>query len=516
MENQEKRKEKTRPIPKSLSFWESHEAMSVTTSIAVHAALIILLLLLVYHLPPTPLGDALIGGFDRAWDALDLSPAAQVSPAINTTASGATSARAISLPQENIVDPTAFTFDALLDAARAAMEAESSSANTASIKINDAFGQGGGFAGRSGDYRGHCREIGETTGASEEAVEAALAWLARHQCPRDGGWSFKLDHESHCDLCRCACQNGGTHGSRVAATSLALLAFLGAGQTSREGNYQRVVERGFNYLLEGSKPRTRDETIDFSQDVYPQRYINALAALALSEGYAMNAMTDSEKMKAAAQGVINYIVKAQNPRDGGWGYSPTHKVRSDISITGWQIMALKSGRLAELNVRQETLYNASRFLDKVQFDGGRRYRYLVNPAERGIGDGSAETCTAIGLLLRQYFGLRAGDASLDGGMKIVTDWNTELRADVPSNLFQHYYAALALHHYGSSQWKTWYVPLRESLVRTQSRRGHESGSWYFPNPHYGDVGGRLLNTALAAMILEVPYRYLPLYREVKP
>jgi hypothetical protein len=36
------------------------------------------------------------------------------------------------------------------------------------------------------------------------------------------------------------------------------------------------------------------------------------------------------------------------------------------------------------------------------------------------------------------------------------------------------------------------------------------GSWYFAEP-YGDAGGRLYNTALAILTLEVYYRYLPLF-----
>jgi len=81
-------------------------------------------------------------------------------------------------------------------------------------------------------------------------------------------------------------------------------------------------------------------------------------------------------------------------------------------------------------------------------------------------------------------------------------------------LYYAYYATLALHHYGGEHWEPWNSELREFLIRTQSRQGCESGSWYFQD-RYCDVGGRLLNTALAVMILETPYRYMPLYREIR-
>jgi hypothetical protein len=52
--------------------------------------------------------------------------------------------------------------------------------------------------------------------------------------------------------------------------------------------------------------------------------------------------------------------------------------------------------------------------------------------------------------------------------------------------------------------------MREQLIRTQAQIGHESGSWHFDDQH-GNVGGRLYNTAMAVMTLEVYYRYMPLY-----
>ncbi|MGL4943744.1 MAG: hypothetical protein ACRC46_11200 [Thermoguttaceae bacterium] len=485
-----------------MKSWESDEAMSVAISVAIHAALVIVLLLLVYNLPPLPpLGDDLIGGLDRAWEKVDTSEVAATSVA-NAATSGAQSAA-------RVVVPVAETpsLESLLDELASDAATTSSTVNT---DVAAAFAVGGGLEGRTGDHRGHCLDAGITTGASEGAIEAALQWLAIHQCPRDGGWSFRTDH---CDKCACRCQtntNVEPHGSRVAATSLALMAFLGAGHTAQSGPYSRVVQRGFSYLTEVVRPEKLDGgRIDLSQGIYPQRYINALAAIALCEGYAMGG---PEEWGTLAQGVVTYNVRSQNPRDGGWGYSPVTKTRSDISITGWQVMSLKSAKLAGLHVPQETLYHVTNFLNAVADDGGVSYNYLIDRTLEGSGDGSPATCNAIGLLLRQYLGERAGNAGLDRGIERIASTPIDLRAGTPANLFQWYYASLAQHHYGGSSWQRWYAPLRDGLVQSQSRTGHERGSWFFPSPHYGDPGGRLLNTALAVMILEVPYRYMPLYK----
>ena len=68
-----------------------------------------------------------------------------------------------------------------------------------------------------------------------------------------------------------------------------------------------------------------------------------------------------------------------------------------------------------------------------------------------------------------------------------------------------------LHQWGGAEWQEWNYRMRDYLVRTQSNEGHESGSWHFENPPNSTQGGRLYNTALAIMILEVYYRHLPLY-----
>ena len=54
--------------------------------------------------------------------------------------------------------------------------------------------------------------------------------------------------------------------------------------------------------------------------------------------------------------------------------------------------------------------------------------------------------------------------------------------------------------------------MRDYLVARQASEGHETGSWYFVDAHGSSgKGGRLYNTALSLLTLEVYYRYLPLY-----
>ena len=103
---------------------------------------------------------------------------------------------------------------------------------------------------------------------------------------------------------------------------------------------------------------------------------------------------------------------------------------------------------------------------------------------------------------------------LNGGVNLLPDRRISEDGRFVCNLYFAYSGALAMFQVGGRAWKKAFVPLREFLIATQSRgdqgHPHESGSWLFYDRYLND-GGRLLNTALSVLILETPYRYLPMY-----
>ena len=382
------------------------------------------------------------------------------------------------------------------------------------LKVQTAGGfvEGGGFQNRTPAGRQRAMQGGGSSRGSEDAIEAALRWLAHHQ-QSDGGWSFHF-----ADSCRLCTHSGTTLSNRrTAATALALLSFLGAGYSYQTDNpYRSNVEKGLLFLIQNPNGGMNGAAIQ--QDIL-RMYSYGLASMALCEAYAMNKAEDLGLGRAAQHSLL-IIETAQDPDYGGWNYRPGQESRGefrvggDTSIFAWQLMALKSGKIGGLNVSQSVLYAAQDFLDIVALEGGRHYQYTPpGDWKEELGPDSPKTCTAIGLLMRMYLGWKPGDPFLDEGMEQLARWGHTPRAGEP-NLYYAYYATLALHHYGGEHWEPWNSGLREFLIRTQSRQGHESGSWYFPD-RYCDVGGRLLNTALAVMILETPYRYMPLYREIR-
>jgi hypothetical protein len=337
---------------------------------------------------------------------------------------------------------------------------------------------------------------GGGTKGSEEAVQKALYWLSEHQ-NYDGSWTFS--HEK-APRCHGSCEDPGSTPGKIAATAMALLPFLGTGQTHLEGQYKRNIELGLRFLVRSM--RIQGDLGSLYEDSGGQMYGHGLAMIALCEAYGM---THDQFLREPAQAGINFIAEAQDPIGGGWRYMP--RQTGDTSVVGWQLMALKSAEMAYLKVPPATVRKAGYFLDSVQSDRGSIYGYLR--PERG-----RPATTAIGLLCRMYLGWKRDNAALQNGVRILSAMGPSIDSTpMQDNMYYNYYATQVMHHYGGSEWRRWNQVMREYLIKTQARHGHETGSWYFDGSDLGSpAGGRLYCTSMAAMTLEVYYRHMPLYR----
>lgn len=334
------------------------------------------------------------------------------------------------------------------------------------------------------------REGGTTL--TEAAVARGLRWLAQHQS-EDGSWS--LHRFSQCDGCRGKCGGRASVRSDSAGTSLALLPFLGAGQTHQSGIYRDNVAKGLRWLIENQKS---DGDLRAGANGNPGMYAHGQGAIVLCEAYAL---TGDEQLRDAAQRSIDFILDAQH-RAGGWRYHPGDA--GDTSVLGWQLMAMQSARAARLEVPQDAFTLAYAYLDSVQYDDGSRYAY--QPERK-----PTHVMTAEALLCRMYMGWKKGFAPLDLGVRYLSREHEPNRHG--TNFYYWYYATQVMHHYGGNPWKKWNLSMRDILVRSQIRRGHEAGSWD-PRGGHASQGGRIYSTAMAVCTLEVYYRHAPIFRQL--
>ena len=350
-----------------------------------------------------------------------------------------------------------------------------------------------GFSMRRPDVRREAvRKLGGND-ASEQAVERGLKWLADHQFAA-GNWSI---HELNCKDHNCL--GHGNFEADTAATGLALLAFLGAGHSHRSGEYQNQVGRGIQWLVHSQKTNG-DLFTDKSQFLW--LYSHGMAAIALCEAYGM---TKDPALKEPAQKSLDFIVAAQHPGFGAWRYRP--QFESDTSVSGWQLMALKSGQMAGLSVPQSAYDGVSRWLDSVE-NKSSPGRFSYHPSKP-----NSQAMTAEGLLMRQYLGAGRSDPALQAGANYLRQRLPRLEE---RDTYYWYYATQVMFHMQGENWSAWNAKIRDLLADTQQKGTGLAGSWSPTSPtksKWGEAGGRHYVTCLNLLMLEVYYRHLPLYIE---
>ncbi len=387
----------------------------------------------------------------------------------------------------------------------------------------------GGMAGRTGSTRERMLEEGGGNKESEAAVARGLAWLAGHQAP-DGRWSLHKFPEHGRDKAGqvvgkggCGCTGVTNRHNDPAATGMALLPFLAAGHTqkpvagSKQTDYSKTVQGGLGYLL---RIQTKDGYLGGDAEL-SNMYGHAIAAIALCEAYGMS---NDPTLRAAAQRSITFIVNAQSTADpskggGGWRYVP--KQEGDTSVTGWQVMALKSGQMAGLSVPAKTFTGVEEYLDKckTEFDSPSTQKKQVGYGYTP-GTGATPTMTAVALLCREYLGVNPKNPELLKGIEYLK----EAPPGATGNLYYEYYATQVFHHIGGTTWQFWNLGpdgtgkngIRDTLLRKQDKGTdakfvHQDGSWSPGGQGVVNDGGRIMWTSLSLLTLEVYYRHLPLY-----
>jgi hypothetical protein len=332
---------------------------------------------------------------------------------------------------------------------------------------------------------------------SELAVVLGLAWLAKQQKP-DGGWEY----------------DQGSKEERIAATGMALLPFLVAGETHKprrgaagRGNYKKVVADGLAFLQKAC-PLSGPNAGRLNTNMYAQ----AIGTLALCEAYRA---TKDPILKLYAQAAIYFVQRSQGP-NGSWGYAAGGN--GDTSIFGWQVEALQAARLSrDLVVDDRVIRKAVAFLDLASA-GEHKSMYGYGDSA-GAAPGTA--LTAVGLWSRACLsGWGPDNPGMADGVAGLMQ-NPPVGTGPVRNMYYYYHATPVVRLFGGDAWTTWNEGRRQAdgtrkggmrdwLIGTQVRKaGPDEGSWAREAGWFGSSCGRLGTTAMCLLTLEVYHRPMP-------
>ena len=343
-------------------------------------------------------------------------------------------------------------------------------------------------AGAIGRYGGGGTKMDQLEGA----VYRALNWLQKNQ-NEDGSWGASY---------------------KASMTGLALLTMLAHGETQVSKQYGETVQKGVQWLMDTGR---KNKNVFSAQ--HPE-YQHAIATYALAEDYALTQIGD---LLTVLEGAVQKIIISQSPT-GAWEYGYNNQMSrpderplgGDLSISGWNIQALKAAKNAGVKVKglDEAMRKALDFTKAVYDDKTHRFGYQ----KKG---GGSDSMLGVGILSMMFLG--AGDskeargAIREASNRVKCDWS---KANEGSS-YLWYYVTQAMFQGGGSYWVAWNREFRDTLLKNQMPDGH----WTVPgsredvppadakwkqvaNPKDSPV----YHTSMLCMMLEVYYRFLPTFK----
>ncbi|MEM9110710.1 MAG: prenyltransferase/squalene oxidase repeat-containing protein [Planctomycetota bacterium] len=324
---------------------------------------------------------------------------------------------------------------------------------------------------------------------TQKAIGRGMAYLASTQHP-DGSWRGNTD--------------GATFPVTIA--SLSGMAMLAGGNTTSRGPYASNVKKAVRFVLSQADPNTGIIARKGGQNeagwiMYPHGF----AMLFLSSAYGMESdEAVREKMRTVIEKGIKLISSSQSAQ-GGWWYTPDPR-RDEGSITVTQLQALRAAHNAGFVVPEDTIKKAIHYLELCRTpEGGIRYAFnsgnttrlpisaAALPCMYSTGDYESEMAEkCLGYVFKSF--------CLNGN-------NDRWNKGQGHSFYAHYYAAQAFYQAGDEYWDTYFPAARDQLLKMQG----DEGQWKGPDGAWQEVGP-VYRTALALTILQLPYKYLPIYQ----
>ncbi len=313
----------------------------------------------------------------------------------------------------------------------------------------------------------------------DQAIQQALPWLAEAQRP-SGAWTT------------------GQTGESTAATSLAILSFLAAGHVPDEGPWGQHLTRGVGWILQ----QQDDEGLLVGpSSSHGPMYSHGITTLMLAEVSGMVNSRQATDCRRVLQRAVKLIVDAQNqPKsdmaDGGWRYKSNSR-DSDLSVTAWQLLALRAARDIGCDVPVENIDRAISYIRRLSVVDGGGFGYTS-------ARGSTVTRAGTGIVALEVCGEHRTQETLAAAQYVLSH---PLTRNEGYFYYGAYYCTVGMYKVGGNEWQT----VRPALYSTVLNEQQPGGFWAPLNGNEAEAG-RVYATSMSILALAVEYAYLPIYQ----
>ncbi|MCZ6792421.1 MAG: terpene cyclase/mutase family protein [Planctomycetota bacterium] len=318
------------------------------------------------------------------------------------------------------------------------------------------------------------------TAEIEDMAKSGANYLVRTQNP-DGSWN----------------NMGGYGRYPTTMTALAGTALLATGSTPTRGPYARAVSRAADFLVRASRPNGLFAT---PAETGSCMHGHGFTLLFLAQVYGMERDEERQRrLRDALRRGVRLTERSQS-RAGGWLYSPDSE-GDEGSVTVTQIQGLRACRNAGIQVNANTVRRAVRYIERsMNPDGGIRYR---------VGSGGSSRPPISAAAVATLY--NAGEYDSPLALKIMRYCDRAISVHGDTNrswghyFYTHLYFSQAKYQRGGTERKEWLRYYRGITRRLQASRAGD-GSWM------GDQVGTSYGTAIALIILQLPYEYVPIFQ----
>ncbi len=314
---------------------------------------------------------------------------------------------------------------------------------------------------------------------ASKAVDRALAYLRSTQ-QADGSWISGI-------------------GKSTGIVSIATMAFLSRGHVPGRGRYGDLLDRSIAWVVQQSR-----EGLIVRDTSHGPMYCHGISTLMLGEALGMvdEDRKGLENVARVHQNAVNVILRAQSVAKepsaaGGWRYN-AGSTDSDISVSGWMVLALRGAREIGLTVPKRNIDQAVVYMKRCAHPlGGFGYQ---------PGGNANLARTGTGVLALQICGDLQSPEAMRGGEFILKN---ELQWQGPFFFYTVYYCSQGMYQLGGNFWESWKAQCEPLLLLHQN----SDGSWSPPpNETHEHQAGPAYCTAMAVLALSVEFKYLPIYQ----
>lgn len=329
-----------------------------------------------------------------------------------------------------------------------------------------------------------------------KSINMGLEYLAKTQRP-DGSWL-----------------NSGGYGSYPQVmTSLSGLAFLASGSTPEAGRYSRNVRKAMIYILHIAEANN-DGLIAGAME-NQSMFGHGFAMLFLAQCYGMDVSTEyGTRIKNVLDKAVLLTARSQSDlgaslgHAGGWIYTPSGG-SDEGSVTVTQLQALRACRNVGIKVPKSTIDRAVAYLKHCQMaDGGICYSAQSRSDSRPPISAAGIACFYSAGVYDQAAGGSGDEAKMVQRLIDFCKRSVKIGQDNGHYYYTHLYYAQAMYQRGGNddkakrEWHEYYKDIGKWMLKAQS----PDGSWS------GDGVGTTYGTAIACIVLQLPYGYLPIYQ----